>query len=217
MCSPCFPQTLQRELLLLLLLCYGESPEKLDKSWTSLSIFIISHCQVFIPSYVYTFTFPNICAMGRVWRNLVGFYFHTFTLAYFHTFLKPFLTPCVSEKTSLRNICSPLNVINHSRPAYVSLRSANLGQPMVTRPAMMLILKPNHHHGFFKIIYRVFCLFKIVTKSFFMNFSADKTQKNCTSHAAKDKILKLVTIRNKRHGSISKMVKKGEIQICHQL
>ena len=117
--------------------------------------FTLSYLHTFIFLYFCIFSLYSgswCCALGRVRRNLtrVGFHFHTFALAYFHTFLKRFLTPCLSEKTSLLNICSPLNVINHSRPAYVSLRSANLGQPMVTRPAMMLILKPNHHHGFFQ-------------------------------------------------------------------
>ena len=41
-----------------------------------------------------------------------------------------------------------LNVTNHPSPVNVSPQGANLGQPMVTRPAMMLILKPNHHRRF---------------------------------------------------------------------
>ena len=118
-----------------------------------------------------------------------------------------------------------LNVTNHPIPVNVSPQGANLGQPMVTRPAMMLILKPNHHRRFFSelvIVWVTPC--SALWQNYFnsMIFCGVKPKRTTLAPLQQPKkyffsLFQIWTRWNQRHDSISKMVKKGEIQICPQL
>ena len=202
-----------------LLLCYiwGES----RKVWQELaSIFIFSHLHSFKLAHFHT------CIL---WYNTHFLFphFHTCPLLYvliLHTQREMLLLYYVPKPPCPAFAQPLLNVTNHTSPVYVSPQGANLGQPIVRRPAMMLILKTkSSSQVFFWISYRMSnTMFCPVTKLFqFNDFLCGKTQKNNTGPTATAKkiffsFFQIWTRWNQRHDSISKMVKKGEIQICHQ-